>query len=119
MKETAKQLTLIIFLVWLLSTVITVTVLAIGNYNSIFAYITSLSIIWMQSILALSSYLNLFKTVRNNRLYSALSFFALPVLLMLVIPWDFTALLIIELPFFILLLVGFLWFRKKQTLQVE
>jgi len=76
----------------------------------------AVGVILMQTILATSSYLNLIKIVRNNSLYSALSFFALPFLLMT----GFTstlhrqelAFLLIEIPFFTLLLFGFLWFRK-------
>lgn len=82
------------------------------------AYPIGIGTIVLQTILAGSSYLNLIKTVRNNRLYSALSFFLLPVLFSLYLYTltffdEIKFLLIVELPFFTILSAGFIRFRKQ------
>jgi hypothetical protein len=115
----AKQLTLILFLVAIISCFINVSIIAIFfNAPSAMAFGFAVGFPLVQTVLASGIYLNLFKAVRNNHVFSALSFFLLPlILLCFFFREDFDAdtlpLLSINIPFFMLLLLGFLWFRKK------
>ena len=128
----AKQLMVILLLVAALSITATVVIVAIFFdplwENRVHTYLLAVTLPLMQTVLALSSYFNLIKTIRNNCFYSALSFFLLPVLWLLWFLWELTEygkdlscnnfldkmlpLLIINAPFFISLALGFLWFRK-------
>ena len=128
MKKTVKQITLILLSVAIISSILAVSIVAIFFDPPIpiertirevnFAYACALGLVLTQTILALSIYLNLFKTIRNNRLFSALSFFLLPMLFLLGLLLENLSLdttlffSIIDIPFFTLLLLGFLWFRK-------
>lgn len=127
MRKAVIRISLILVAALVLSSTITAIIIVILTepdsfkhpYEVSIAYPISIGMIMLQTISALGSYLNLIKTVRNNRLYSALSFFLLPVLFFLysllflgekdIIPF----LLIVELPFFTLLSTGFIWFRKQ------
>jgi hypothetical protein len=126
----AKQLMVILLLVAALSITVTVVIVAIffDWENRVHTYLLAVTLPLMQTVLALSSYFNIIKTIRNNCFYSALSFFLLPVLWLLWFLWELTEygkdlscnnfldkmlpLLIINAPFFISLALGFLWFRK-------
>jgi hypothetical protein len=129
MKSIAKQLTVILLSVAALSITIAVIIVAIFfdppctwyPCEANFAYAFAVGLPLIQTVLALSSYLNLIKTVRNNPFYSALSFFLLPALFLLQFLFgvgfdydDTLFLLIIDAPFFLLLGLGFLWFRKNK-----
>ena len=128
MKNIAKQLTVILLSVAALSVIIAVVIVAIffdppcsGRVHCEFnlAYGFAIGLPLMQTVLALFCFLNLLKTIRNNRFYSALSFFLLPVLFLLWFLWELTGcgkdlsyfnflndilpVLIINVPFFILL----------------
>ncbi len=123
-----KRLSLILFIALAASCCITSILISIFEDSSTierpiveasYAYAVSIAIILVQAILATSSYFNLYRAVRSNALYSALSFFMLPVLFLLYYfievldREDITFfLLLVELPFYTLLLLGFFWFRK-------
>ena len=82
------------------------------------AYVFSLGLLLFSTLLATSCYLNLRRSVRQNKLYSALSFFLLPGLLCLItagslLDEGIPLLCIVFLPFFTLLTIGFRRFRKS------
>lgn len=82
------------------------------------AYVLSLGLLLISTLLATSCYLNLRRPVRQNKLYSALSFFLLPALLCLITAGSLQGegiplLCIVFLPFFTLLTIGFRRFRKS------
>ena len=143
MKNIAKQLTVILLSVAVLSVIIAVVIVAIffdppctwSPCEANYAYAFAIGLPLMQTVLALFCYLNLMKIIRNNCFYSALSFFLQPVLFLLWFLWELTGcgkdlsyfnflndilpVLIINVPFFILLVSGFLWFRKKMKNKTE
>jgi hypothetical protein len=122
MKKAIKQITLILVSVTIISSILAVILVEIFIYDPPYreffpGFHYAVGFILMQTILATSSFLNVIRVIRSNHFYSALTFFALP-LLLLCVSWEIfyeelEFLFVVEIPFFTLLVLGFLWFRKK------